>query len=68
MVPSSFDIVGGCYGEGDDVIDTKSTEVRNTTGTKLFIRATSLPPLLAEVGGSKGSSSILDVSVNKSQK
>lgn len=31
-------------------------------------RAAFLPPLLAGVGGSKGSSSILDVSVNKSQK
>lgn len=68
MVPCSFDIVGGCHGEEGDVIDTKSTELTNTTGTQLFIRAASLPPLFAEVGGSKDSSSILDVSVNRFQK
>lgn len=68
MVPCSFDIVGGCHGEEGDVIDTKSTELTNTTGTELFLRAASLPLLFAGVGGGKGSSFILDVSVNKSQK
>lgn len=69
MVPCSFDIVGSCHGEKGDVINTKSTEFTNTTGTVLFIkRAAFLPPLFAGVGGGKGSSSILDVPVNKSQK
>lgn len=67
-MPCSFDIVGSCHGEEGDVINTKSTEFTNTTGTVLFIKSRTAPPLFAGVGGGKGSSSILDAPVNKSQK